>query len=183
MVDFWITGVTWGPGPGAATRTRTVWRAAGPRAARAMATPGTGERRERGAGVMLQCLWSKNVFICSARSQLSFNIPWCPECTECHITPVSCLRSSSRDCPPQLPPRDGGLYSGQGGLWATGADTQARSQTSIKKEKKKTGDDPYYFGLSARIPNFVKSRKKKQKERNRATPGQVQFSELSSTIT
>merc|ERR1719273_2841221 len=39
-------------------------------------------------------------------------------------------RSSSRDCPPQLPPRDGGLYSGQGGLysgqgglWATGADT------------------------------------------------------------
>ena len=86
---------------------------------------------------------------------------------------MSCLRSSSRDCPPQLPPRDGGLYSGQGGLWATGADTQARSQTSIKKEKKKTGDDPYYFGLSARIPNFVKSRKKKQKERNRANPGQV----------
>ena len=49
VVDFWITGVTWGPGPGAATRTRTVWRAAGPRAARAMATPGTGERRERGS--------------------------------------------------------------------------------------------------------------------------------------
>jgi len=89
-------------------------------------------------------------------------------------------RSSSRDCPPQLPPRDGGLYSGQGGLWATGADTQARSQTSIKKEKKKTGDDPYYFGLSARIPNFVKSRKKKQKERNRATPGQFVDSAYSS---
>ena len=42
-----------------------------------------------------------------------------------------------------------------------------------KVEKKKTGDDPYYFGLSARIPNFVKSRKKKQKERNRANTGQV----------
>ena len=81
-------------------------------------------------------------------------------------------RSSSRDCPPQLPPRDGGIYSGQGGLWSSGTEGQARAATN-KKEKKKTGDDPYYFGLSARIPNFVKSRKKKQKERNRANPGQV----------
>merc|ERR1712176_1728337 len=59
------------------------------------------------------------------------------------------------------------------GLWSTGTESQARTQTSGKKEKKKTGDDPYYFGLSARIPNFVKSRKKKQKERNRANPGQI----------
>ena len=85
--------------------------------------------------------------------------------------PVS--RSSSRECPPQLPPRDNGIYSGQSGLWSTGTESQARPQTSGKKEKKKTGDDPYYFGLSARIPNFVKSRKKKQKERNRANTGQV----------
>ena len=46
-----------------------------------------------------------------------------------------------------------------------------------KKDKKKAGDDPYYFGLSARIPNFVKSRKKKQKERDaaraRSAPGPV----------
>ena len=86
-------------------------------------------------------------------------------------------RSSSRDCPPQLPPRDNGIYSGQGGLWSTGTDSQASlarpAQAGNKKEKKKTGDDPYYFGLSARIPNFVKSRKKKLKERNRANPGQV----------
>ena len=91
-------------------------------------------------------------------------------------------RSSSRDCPPQLPPRDNGIYSGQSGLWSTGTDSQARAQTGNKKEKKKTGDDPYYFGLSARIPNFVKSRKKKLKERNRANPGQVlaRFNYLSS---
>jgi len=89
-------------------------------------------------------------------------------------------RSSSRDCPPQLPPRDNGIYSGQSGLWSTGTESQARTQTSGKKEKKKTGDDPYYFGLSARIPNFVKSRKKKQKERNRANPGQFADSAYSS---
>lgn len=87
---------------------------------------------------------------------------------------MTVTRSSSRDCPPQLPPRDNGIYSGQGGLWSTGTDSQVRAQTGNKKEKKKTGDDPYYFGLSARIPNFVKSRKKKLKERNRANQGQVQ---------
>merc|ERR1712130_64419 len=95
-------------------------------------------------------------------------------------------RSSSRDCPPQLPPRDNGIYS-------LGPTTHAWSNVSImsnedqeqnrrqnKKEKKKTGDDPYYFGLSARIPNFVKSRKKKQKERNRPNQGQYMDSSYSS---
>ena len=88
------------------------------------------------------------------------------------------VRSSSRgrDCPPQLPPRDntGGIYSSHGGVWSNVSSTETEgSNTRAKKEKKKTGDDPYYFGLSARIPNFVKSRKKKQKERNRVAAGQV----------
>ena len=141
---FLTTGLTLGRGPelGAATRTRTAWREAAPRAARVTATPGTGER----GGVT---------------------------CDHPHIVWSPVTRSSSRDCPPQLPPRDNGIYSGQSGLWSTGTDSQARAQTGNKKEKKKTGDDPYYFGLSARIPNFVKSRKKKLKERNRANPGQV----------
>jgi len=87
------------------------------------------------------------------------------------------VRSSSRgrDCPPQLPPRDntGGIYSSHGGVWSNVSSTETEgSNTRAKKEKKKTGDDPYYFGLSARIPNFVKSRKKKQKERNRVAAGQ-----------
>ena len=85
---------------------------------------------------------------------------------------ISLTRSSSRDCPPQLPPRDNGIYSSgsSGGTppWQDNGGIQRQ-----KKEKKKTGDDPYYFGLSARIPNFVKSRKKKQKERNRVNAGQV----------
>merc|ERR1712150_294834 len=69
-------------------------------------------------------------------------------------------RSSSRDHPPQLPPRDNGIY---GAIWSNNV-----GQGQDKKDKKKQpGDDPYYFGLSARIPNFVKSRKKKQKERSR----------------
>merc|ERR1719270_379801 len=75
-------------------------------------------------------------------------------------------RSSSRDKPPQLPPRDNGIYRA---IWSN------NSQNHDKKEKKKQpGDDPYYFGLSARIPNFVKSRKKKQKERSRMMAGHGQ---------
>lgn len=76
-------------------------------------------------------------------------------------------RSSSRDKPPQLPPRDNNIYGTVPGVWGQMGDD--------KKDKKKAGDDPYYFGLSARIPNFVKSRKKKQKERDaaraRSAPG------------
>merc|ERR1719373_1367850 len=89
-------------------------------------------------------------------------------------------RSSSRDCPPQLPPRDNGIYSGQGQLqgpgtlWSNGSSSEEQSRRNKKTEKKKTGDDPYYFGLSARIPNFVKSRKKKQKERSRMMAGHGQ---------
>ena len=59
-------------------------------------------------------------------------------------------------------------------MWSNGSSSEEQSRRNKKTEKKKTGDDPYYFGLSARIPNFVKSRKKKQKERNRANnPGRV----------
>merc|ERR1712066_395162 len=62
------------------------------------------------------------------------------------------------------PPRDNGIY---GALWS--------NNTQGQDKKEKPGDDPYYFGLSARIPNFVKSRKKKQKERDaaraRSAPG------------
>merc|ERR1711983_581002 len=83
-------------------------------------------------------------------------------------------RSSSRDKPPQLPPRDNNIYGTVPGVWG-------QINDSDKKDKKKAGDDPYYFGLSARIPNFVKSRKKKQKERNRANnPGQFVESPYSS---
>ena len=90
----------------------------------------------------------------------------------------TCFRSSSRDCPPQLPPRDNGIYSlgPNAHAWSnvsSNEDQEQNSRQENKKEKKKTGDDPYYFGLSARIPNFVKSRKKKQKERNRPNQGQV----------
>jgi len=79
-------------------------------------------------------------------------------------------RSSSRDKPPQLPPRDNNIYGTVPGVWG--------QMNDDKKDKKKVGDDPYYFGLSARIPNFVKSRKKKQKERDaaraRSAPGSNQ---------
>jgi len=74
-------------------------------------------------------------------------------------------RSSSRDHPPQLPPRDTAIYGSipQSSVWA-----REESQTRKKLQNKEKGDDPYYFGLSARIPNFVKGRKKKQKERDAA---------------
>lgn len=72
-------------------------------------------------------------------------------------------RSSSRDHPPQLPPRDTAIYGSmpQSSVWA-------REEQKKEKRNKEKGDDPYYFGLSARIPNFVKGRKKKQKERDAA---------------
>lgn len=57
-------------------------------------------------------------------------------------------------------------------MWNTPAENK-----KMDKNNKKAGDDPYYFGLSARIPNFVKSRKRKQKERDaaraRSAPAQV----------
>lgn len=68
-------------------------------------------------------------------------------------------RSSSRDKPPQLPPRDNNIYGTVQNIWE-------ENREEATKIRKKVGDDPYYFGLSARIPNFVKSRKKKQKDRD-----------------
>merc|ERR1712226_498155 len=82
-------------------------------------------------------------------------------------------RSSSRDKPPQLPPRDNGIY---GAIWSNNAGSQGQDK---KDKKKQPGDDPYYFGLSARIPNFVKSRKKKQKERSRMMAGHGQNQDMS----
>jgi len=80
-------------------------------------------------------------------------------------------RSTSRDVPPQLPPRDN-IYG-----------TVQQNNVWEEKRDKKGGDDPYYFGLSARIPNFVKSRKKKQKERDatraRNTPAQTHVAQNS----
>ena len=58
-------------------------------------------------------------------------------------------RSSSRDQPPQLPPRDNiyGVTTAVGpplnNVWGGGSGDKGR-------DKKKGGDDPYYFGLSAR---------------------------------
>lgn len=75
-------------------------------------------------------------------------------------------RSRSRDKPPQLPPRDNNIYSTGNNVW--NIPNNADSNKKAEKTDKKGGDDPYYFGLSARIPNFVKSRKKKQKERDAA---------------
>ena len=87
----------------------------------------------------------------------------------------TCFRSRSRDKPPQLPPRDNNIYSTGNNVW--NIPNNADSNKKAEKNDKKGGDDPYYFGLSARIPNFVKSRKKKQKERDaaraRSAPAQV----------
>merc|ERR1719411_773584 len=81
-------------------------------------------------------------------------------------------RSSSRDKPPQLPPRDNNIYGPVPGVWG-------QINEDKKDKKKQPGDDPYYFGLSARIPNFVKSRKKKQKERSRMMAGHGQNQDMS----
>jgi hypothetical protein len=55
------------------------------------------------------------------------------------------FRSSSRDQPPQLPPRDN-IY----GITTAGPPHNNVWAAGDKREKKKGGDDPYYFGLSAR---------------------------------
>ncbi|XP_040564934.1 uncharacterized protein [Lepeophtheirus salmonis] len=66
-------------------------------------------------------------------------------------------RSRSREKPPKLPPRD--TVYGSSSIWAK--PEQPQVVTSPKTKEKSQGDDPYYSGLRARIPNFVKSRKKK----------------------
>ena len=50
------------------------------------------------------------------------------------------FRSNSRDVPPQLPPRDN--------IYGT---VQPSTNQWEEKREKKGGDDPYYFGLSARL--------------------------------
>jgi len=73
------------------------------------------------------------------------------------------------DRPPKLPPRDTPMPKSKirdiygPSLWARPA---VPALTNLKKTpKKSSGDDPYYCGLRARIPNFVKSRKKKLEEK------------------
>jgi len=82
-------------------------------------------------------------------------------------------RSRSRDKPPKLPPReqhsaataiygpalwakpgDGGKAAG-GGMGGKNHGEVGRTKTG---NEKKGGEDPYYSGLRARIPNFVRSR-------------------------
>ncbi|XP_059086248.1 uncharacterized protein LOC131882965 isoform X2 [Tigriopus californicus] len=60
-------------------------------------------------------------------------------------------RSRSRDKPPKLPPRDTAIYGPS--LWAKPGETMKNAKNLDKR-----GDDPYYCGLRARIPNFVKSK-------------------------
>eukprot|EP00095_Tigriopus_kingsejongensis_P003377 maker-scaffold153_size302544-snap-gene-2.16 protein:Tk03377 transcript:maker-scaffold153_size302544-snap-gene-2.16-mRNA-1 annotation:"hypothetical protein DAPPUDRAFT_245213" len=60
-------------------------------------------------------------------------------------------RSRSRDKPPKLPPRDTAIYGPS--LWAKPADPMKKTKNVDKR-----GDDPYYCGLRARIPNFVRSK-------------------------
>lgn len=71
--------------------------------------------------------------------------------------------SSPVDRPPKLPPRDTTAIYGAS-IWARPLGSQlghnSRKENSNKKSSKKTGDDPYYCGLRARIPNFVKKKKK-----------------------
>lgn len=73
------------------------------------------------------------------------------------------------DRPPKLPPRDTPMPKAKirdiygPSLWARPA---VPALANLKKTpKKSSGDDPYYCGLRARIPNFVKSRKKKLEEK------------------
>eukprot|EP00096_Caligus_rogercresseyi_P010291 TRINITY_DN369_c0_g1_i1.p1 TRINITY_DN369_c0_g1~~TRINITY_DN369_c0_g1_i1.p1 ORF type:complete len:466 (-),score=86.65 TRINITY_DN369_c0_g1_i1:449-1846(-) len=68
-------------------------------------------------------------------------------------------RSRSREKPPKLPPRD--TIYGSTSIWAKPEQNQPTTTTTTKGKEKTQGDDPYYSGLRARIPNFVKSRKKK----------------------
>merc|ERR1711997_1120855 len=77
------------------------------------------------------------------------------------------LKQSDR--PPKLPPRDTPMPKSKirdiygPSLWARPA---VPALANLKKTpKKSSGDDPYYCGLRARIPNFVKSRKKKMEEK------------------
>lgn len=81
----------------------------------------------------------------------------------------------SSDRPPKLPPRDttsiygasiwarplgSQLSRGNNGNGTGGHLSRKDGNNNPKKSRKSTGDDPYYCGLRARIPNFVKKKKK-----------------------
>nr|XP_040572116.1 uncharacterized protein LOC121121286 [Lepeophtheirus salmonis] len=93
-------------------------------------------------------------------------------------------RERSRDKPPKLPPRDlsRDIYAGFGkGEYPEHIDElrfrqmQENRRRQNKKGEKKGGDDPYYSGLRARIPNFAKPRSQREKEAalNRYNPNQL----------
>lgn len=85
------------------------------------------------------------------------------------------------DKPPKLPPRDTAIY-GPTSWWSKGPfdpysqlpghSSSSSKEDSRKKVVKKTsgGEDPYYWGLRARIPNFVKSRNKSSKKNGAPEP-------------
>jgi len=109
--------------------------------------------------------------------------------------------SPPADRPPKLPPRDTTTSIYGASIWARPLESQLRLQnknstganSSIgggngghnsrkdgnnnkNKAKRSTGDDPYYCGLRARIPNFVKKKKK-------SSDSSMASSKLSSKLT
>jgi len=107
--------------------------------------------------------------------------------------------SPPADRPPKLPPRDTTTSIYGASIWARPLESQLRIQNrpqqapsssgngghnsrkdgnnNKNKAKRSTGDDPYYCGLRARIPNFVKNRKKKSSDSSMSS------SKLSSKLT
>jgi len=83
----------------------------------------------------------------------------------------------SRDRPPKLPPRDAAVY-GQPIPKPDYEGQMAMDESKFRQELEKRNrrpdkkhDDPYYCGLRARIPNFAKSQKQKDRESKYAAIG------------
>lgn len=92
------------------------------------------------------------------------------------------LAQKRSEKPPKLPPRDNSIYGHDNIPKPDYDDLElenklklSRSKNGVEKErngKDKKYDDPYYCGLRARVPNFVKSKstsKDKEKEKEKAT--------------
>merc|ERR1711881_423968 len=111
--------------------------------------------------------------------------------------------SPPADRPPKLPPRDNPTSIYGASIWARPLESQLRfaehnkgggggssssngghnsrkdgnNNNKQSKSKRSTGDDPYYCGLRARIPNFVK--RKKNKADNSSSSNNQSSSKLS----